>query len=363
MILILFISPAIYSFCYYMKIAIVGIGVAGAYLMNVLSEHHDIHVVGFERMSQNDHDAVCAWATCENPMSELVAKCGLNFNDYILHSGKVMTVDTCENKDVSDTGNINLRLKGMVSYDKLKLIQDMIRGTNINFGNVPDKRYLEENFDFIVDSTGFHRNYLPRPKYQMWIPCVQYKVKYSDGKAPFDDFYLKTFPSMTGYFWYFPIGNGYAHIGAGDFTRDNNRFVDYFLSKYKGEILKKVGRPVRISPPKESEPFTDGRKTIGVGESIGTVYPLLGEGIIPSTWCAELFVRNLGDFSRYRKEVLKKFEIYSLVFKFIQMKIRGKFRFFKNPLQLLRIYNHMKREEDRYGMEIRMLDLIKVAKI
>jgi 3-hydroxyisobutyrate dehydrogenase-like beta-hydroxyacid dehydrogenase len=43
-----------------MKIAVVGIGVAGAYLMNQLSNNHDIHVVGFERMKEEEHDAVCA---------------------------------------------------------------------------------------------------------------------------------------------------------------------------------------------------------------------------------------------------------------------------------------------------------------
>ncbi|MFZ0895138.1 MAG: hypothetical protein WAZ77_11605, partial [Candidatus Nitrosopolaris sp.] len=35
-----------------MKIAVVGIGVAGAYLMNRLSDAHDIFVTGFERMPE-----------------------------------------------------------------------------------------------------------------------------------------------------------------------------------------------------------------------------------------------------------------------------------------------------------------------
>jgi flavin-dependent dehydrogenase len=347
-----------------MKIAVVGIGVAGAYLMNRLGDDHDNHVVGFERMSDKTHDAVCAWATSENTMSGLIAKCGLNFDDYILHQGECMTVDIGKDENFCAAESIDLRLKGMVSYDKLKVIQDMIRGTDISFGKVPNKMDLEDNFDLIVDSTGFHRDYLPKPSNETWIPCVQYKMKYESGKTPFDDFYLKAFPSMAGYFWYFPLGNGYAHIGAGDYQRkNNNRFVEKFLHRYKGQVIKKVGRPVRISPPKNSEPFTDGRKTIGVGESIGTVYPLLGEGIIPSTWCAELFIQNLENFSQYRRSVLKKFEIYSLVFKFIQRKITGRFNFFKNAFELLRVYNHMKGQEDRYGMEIRASDLMKVAKL
>jgi flavin-dependent dehydrogenase len=113
----------------------------------------------------------------------------------------------------------------------------------------------------------------------------------------------------------------------------------------------------------KSEPFSDGRKSIGVGESIGTVYPLLGEGIIPSTICADLFVNNLNDFKTYRKQVLKHFDIYPLVFKFILMKITGTFNLVKNSLDLLRIYHHMKNNQHRYGMEVKIADMMKVSSI
>jgi len=340
-----------------MKIAVVGIGVAGAYLMNRLSDDHDNHVVGFERMPQDQHDAVCAWATCKNVMAGLAKNCGVNFDDYVLHEGRHMKVD------LGDKDNVDIKLRGMVSYDKLQLIQDMVKGTEIKFGRAPRKDELESDFDVIVDSTGFHRNYLPRLENEMWIPCVQYKVKYPSGREPFDDFYLKSFPSMSGYFWYFPLGNGSAHIGAGDFLKNHNRFVGEFLNTHDCEIIKKVGRPVRLTPPASCEPFTDGKKSVGVGESIGTVYPLLGEGIIPSTWCAELFVKNMDDLQAYRDAVLEKFRVYSLVFKFIQLKIAGKFSMVKHGMNMLKLYRHMKSEEERYGMEIRMADMLKVSRI
>jgi flavin-dependent dehydrogenase len=340
-----------------MKIAVAGIGVAGAYLMNRLSADHDNQVVGFERMPQDRHDAVCAWATCENVMGGLAKNCGLDFDDYVMHDGGHMQVD------IGLKGSVDIRLKGMVSYDKLGLIQDMIKGTEIKFGRAPRKDELESNFDLIVDATGFHRNYLPRVKNELWIPCVQYKVKYQPGREPFDDFYLRSFPSMSGYFWYFPLGNGYAHIGAGDFLKSHNRFVGDFMNKHDCDVIKKVGRPVRLTPPASCEPFTDGKKSVGVGESIGTVYPLLGEGIIPSTWCAELFVRNMYDLQSYRREVLEKFRMYSQVFKFIQLKIAGKFSMVKHGMDMLKIYRHMKSEEERYGMEIRMTDMLKISRI
>lgn len=339
-----------------MKIAVAGIGVAGAYLMNRLSDMHDVHVIGFERMPQDQHDAVCAWATSENVMAGLAKNCGLNFDDYVLHDGRHMKVDL-------GAGSVDLKLKGMVSYDKLKLIQDMIKGTEIKFGRAPRKEELEPDFDLIIDATGFHRNYLPRLQEELWIPCVQYKVRCQPGREPYDDFYLKTFPAMTGYFWYFPLGNGYAHVGAGDFAKGHNQLVDEFLGRHDCEIIKKVGRPVRISPPANCEPFTDGRKSVGVGESIGTVFALLGEGIIPSTWCADLFVQNMHDLSAYRDAVISKFRVYSLFYKFVQLKMQGRFSVVRHAADMLRIYLHMKRNEDRYGMAVSMADMLKVLKI
>jgi len=45
------------------------------------------------------------------------------------------------------------------------------------------------------------------------------------------------------------------------------------------------------------------------------------------------------------------------------MKINGKFNLFKNAVELLKIYNHMKHEEKRYGMEVKFKDLVNLSKI
>jgi hypothetical protein len=120
-----------------MKIAVVGMGVAGAYLMNGLSNDHDNYVKGFERMPIEEHDAVCAWATCENVMEGLIKECGLKFDDYVLHEGKRMKVDMSQSG--KEHNSIDVGLKGMVTYDKIKLIKDMTRGTDIQFGVTPKK--------------------------------------------------------------------------------------------------------------------------------------------------------------------------------------------------------------------------------
>ncbi|MDQ4066957.1 MAG: NAD(P)/FAD-dependent oxidoreductase, partial [Thermoproteota archaeon] len=88
-----------------------------------------------------------------------------------------------------------------------------------------------------------------------------------------------------------------------------------------------------------------------------------GEGIIPSTRCAELLVQNLHNMTAYRHAVLEKFKIYSLVFKFIKLKITGRFNMIKHGMDMLKLYRHMKSEEERYGMNIKMSDMLKVSGI
>lgn len=334
-----------------MRIAVVGIGVAGAYLVNRLSKEHD--VVGFERMAEESHDSICAWGTVKNVMLDLVRKCDLNFDSYVLHDGLDMRVDAGRN-------TFDIKLKGLCTYDKIQLIKDMVEGAKIDYGSAPSREVLEKDFDLIVDATGFHRTLLPKPKYELWVPTIQYKVKYDE--RPYNDFLIKPFPSLSGYFWFFPLENGYAHVGAGDKNRKHVEIVDAFLKKHGGKVLKKVGRPIRLTPPALCEPFIDG-KVVGVGESIGTVYALLGEGIIPSTICADLFVDNMNDLQRYRKLVLEKFKIYHTVFNFVKHKINDEFSMMKHLPDLIKIYSYMKKQEYRFGMEIRMADMMKITKV
>jgi len=117
---------------------------------------------------------------------------------------------------------------------------------------------------------------------------------------------------------------------------------------------------VRVTPPKYCEPFFDG-KVWGVGESIGTVYPMLGEGIIPSMQCVNLFVDHIGDKEGYRKAVLEQFEVYAKVYKFIRAKVEDKFSLMRMWPTLLSIFWYMRSNEKRYGLETRMSDFYKIA--
>lgn len=335
-----------------LKIAVVGIGVAGGYLLSRLKKDHE--VVGYERMSEENHDSICAWGTSRKEMKELCAKSGINFDDFVIHDGKNMHID------MNDGQRFGIKLKGLVTFDKIGLIKEMARGVKVHYGAAPKLEDLERDYDLILDCTGFYRSYLPKIENDFYLPTYQYKIQY-EGKIPIDDFYVKPFPGMTGYFWYFPLNDNTAHIGAGDYKKNHVAETDKFFEKYGGKVTKTVGRPIRLATPDMCEPFYHG-KVIGVGESIGTVYPLLGEGIIPSMVCADILVRNLNNPERYRAEVLEYFAIYKKVLQFIRSKMKGNFSVLRQIVDLISIFRYMKRNEDRFGMEIHMGDLMKVAK-
>ncbi|HZW55018.1 MAG TPA: NAD(P)/FAD-dependent oxidoreductase [Nitrososphaerales archaeon] len=336
-----------------MRIAIVGLGVAGSYLLNRLSREHD--VMGFELQKQGEFQAVCAWGTSKNELSKILEPLGINFEKYILFNGKEMAVD------LGNGSFRKIRLKGLVTYDKHQLEVDLTQGKKANYGvKVTPSSLREEDYDLIVDCTGLHRTFLPEPKEDMWVPCVEYKLKYGSGGVPFSDFYIKPFEGLAGYFWYFPLEDGAAYVGAGDFKKRHNEFLDTFNKKNGGTIIKKIGRPIRISPPKYCEPFSIG-KVVGCGESIGTVFPLLGEGIIPSLQCAQLLCDNLHDMEAYRKAVLKKFEYFNYVYDLIKLKFAGKFNMVRHLPLMLKTYREMKKMEDRFGLEVRMNDFKEIV--
>ena len=332
-----------------MKIAIVGAGVAGSYLLNRLDGHE---VECFEMRPQDKWYTVCAWGTSEPYITEMVKKAGFNFQDYVLHKGSKMTVETGH-------GTFDIKLSGLVSYDKHRLCEDMLKGKKVHWGSQVkqlDARFAD--FDLVVDATGMQRALLPKIKDDIIVPCVEYQVK-SD-KFPWDDFYIKPYHGLTGYLWYFPLGPGMAHIGAGELHGGYKGELEAMLKKYDCEVIRKIGRPVRIVPPAYCQPFSEG-KVVGVGESIGTVFPMLGEGIIPSMQCADLFIEHIDDLEAYAEEVLKRTDIYAKVFRFVKSKMDGDFSIMRNFPDLLSVYMYMHKNERRFGLQTRLSDLMKLA--
>ena len=89
-----------------LKIAVMGMGVAGSYLMARLkdSEHN---VVGYERNTEEKHDSICAWGTIKPVLADFCKKTGRDFNDFLIHDGKNMHVK------MSNDVKFDIGLKGL----------------------------------------------------------------------------------------------------------------------------------------------------------------------------------------------------------------------------------------------------------
>ena len=330
-----------------MKLAIVGAGVAGSYLGNRLQgDGH--HVEIFEASKKESHWPVCAWGASKNMLEIFSRNAGLTFEDYVLHRGKKLRMDLPYDKVEY------LELKGLVTYDKYGWEHDLCRGLKVNYDIhcTPESEFLSQ-FDYVIDCTGLHRSLLPKSSQDFIIPSYEYLVDNVNGA---EEFYVIGYKGARGYFWFFPLGNGRAYIGAGDIDRKYFGISEFFKKNPDAKTIKKIGRPIRLCPPKRMLPFHNGN-IIGVGESIGCVFPMLGEGIIPSLICCDIFMEVLGRNSNfnaklYEKKILKKFGYYDDVYRIVRLKMDGKLNSIKHLKLLLSMYRNMKREEMRFGFGI-----------
>jgi flavin-dependent dehydrogenase len=331
-----------------MKIAIAGAGVAGSYLGCLLQKRgHQIEI--FESSKKENHWAVCAWGASRHMLSKFSKKAGLNFDNYIFHVGKILRMALPNNIQEY------LDLKGLVTYDKHKWEHDLLEGVKITYGVkcIPETFPFNE-YDYVIDCTGLHRTLLPKSKHDFIIPAYEYFVENIQG---IEEFYVIGYKGARGYFWYFPLENGKGYVGAGDIDKKYYGIGEFFKLHPEARIVKKIGRPIRLAPPKRMEPFNCGN-VIGVGESIGCVFPMLGEGIIPSLLCCDILLEILDksgtkfDFKQYRKRVLQKFEYYDDVYRIVRLKMDGRLSTIKHISLLMNMYRNMKKEEQRFGFEV-----------
>jgi flavin-dependent dehydrogenase len=336
-----------------MKIAIAGLGVAGSYLLNRLSEEHD--VVGFERQPFDKFDAVCAWGTSRHELGRILKPTGLDFEKYILHEGKTMYVDL-------GSSMLKIPLTGLVTYDKHQLELDLVKGKRARYGVRATKEQLtRDGYDLMIDATGFHRELLPKLKRDEYVPCIEYRMKYNP-TTPVDDFYIRPFGHDSGYLWYFPLEKGSSFVGAGDYYKKHMEYTAKYNEDHPGQLVKRTGRPIRFLPPKLCEPFY-ADNVVGVGESIGTVFPILGEGIIPSLQCSEILLDTLPDLVEYRRRVLKAYSIFYDIYRLVKLKIEGKFSLTRHSYLLMKTYRYMKAREERFGLTVRAPDMYKILSV
>jgi flavin-dependent dehydrogenase len=182
--------------------------------------------------------------------------------------------------------------------DKPGLIRDMIGGVPVRRGRLEPGEH-----DLVVDATGVERAYLgPVEEGDLIAELRQYRV--ASGKD------LGTWfqSSTSGYGWCFPLGGGEYHIGYGNLPPHVGKGLEAIDRAMIGATVKcACDSRIRLSSPYYSRPLFRGN-IVGVGESIGAVGPLGGDGNLYAMQCSEMLFSSLGDLSRYQEEVLRRYE-------------------------------------------------------
>jgi flavin-dependent dehydrogenase len=290
-----------------MNVAIVGAGIAGSYL-GYLLERKGIRPDVYE---QGECATTCRFRSCgwgaQSGIGSYLTGAGLDLDDYLLSSMESMQFDQL----VARTG--------LCTIDKPALIRDLRAGLSIIPRSVTSDDI--EHYDIIVDATGIARSLLPPCTSDLILPTLQHRVTIepAHGDLPGPGVYGNQVPGL-GYIWVFPLGRHQYHIGAGGLVFDQyGEILDRFFSDLSGKYsLTKVcscSGEIRVASPYYAQPFVSVRRRedgapqriIGVGESIGTVSPFTGEGIIYSMECARELVGSWPDEDLYTSRILSRF--------------------------------------------------------
>ncbi|NLX49963.1 MAG: hypothetical protein GXY82_08890 [Methanospirillum sp.] len=249
----------------------------------------------------------CGWGVSRR-LGPYLDAVGLALDDYALAPMETLVIE-------------GLRARTpLLTIEKPRLVRDLVRTVRVH------RRFLAPpeagEFDLVVDATGIARALLPPCRSDLVMRTLQCRVR-AEGpgdRLPGPAVRGSAVPGF-GYTWAFPLGGTDYHVGVGAIgPADLETLLERSLRGWAGGGPRLArccacGGAVRVSSPYYATPFFsrrppgDGgpRLVVGAGESIGTVGPFTGEGILPSLECARLLADRLGDPEGYTRAVLARF--------------------------------------------------------
>jgi flavin-dependent dehydrogenase len=275
-----------------LKIAIAGAGTTGAYAYRLL-RHRGMQADIYGRDCRTACGInPCAWGTSRD-FFDLVDAAGLDPEKYLLQATDHLWMD-------------DVRIPGeLMTFDKPALIQDLLQGATVKKDPLDVTAY-----DRVIDATGIARSYLPPIDGDVLLPCVQRRIETSE---PLEN---RIKLGGVGYAWIFPLSRYGYHIGCGSLAGDPKAYlaslgwVENRGRNPSKKVLCACSGRVRLTGPYSSQPFVVGdspRGVWGVGESIGCVAPLAGDGVVPGMRSVQILLQHWNDPEAYTKSILNEF--------------------------------------------------------
>lgn len=322
------------------KLAIVGAGITGAYLFRILKrEGCEAHL--FDRQITTRCGLTpCAWGTSKD-FCELVERAGLDPSRYILRRLDHVIMD--------DT-----RIKAdLMVFDKPHLVKDLLTDAKVHLTALPLRRY-----ERVIDATGTARALLPPIKDDIILGCRQYLVETME---PLEN---RIKLGGIGYAWCFPLSGNLYHIGCGSLLADPQRilknlgWLESTSARHAKEILCSCTGKIRLTGPYQSRPFvTDdfGGEIWGIGEAIGCVAPLAGDGVVPGMKSVQLLLNAWDKPQKYTEDVLDEFRWME-----DERGVIDKLR--KSGRAGIREARVLRRNSKRMGMQVGLRDAVALLK-
>jgi len=270
---------------------IIGAGVSGSYLASLLDqEGSEYEAYDFAEV----RGCTCAWGTHYSLLKERLSKVGLNADDYILSRCRTLIF-----------GGVRIKLLNSVMIDKPKLIDDLLPSSKVVRKKV-SLHQLQE--DIVVNATA------EPAVLDKQLLTVQHKVL--AGNLEPNTSYIHVDRRYVGYAWCFPLDDEgkYFHLGAGCLDERPTPLLEGMKERYKIIVKQELcscDRAINLVSP--SKISADASKFISIGEAGGYVFPLTGEGIIPSMDSAEILLQSMQACGS-REEVALSYKAKSLAY-------------------------------------------------
>jgi len=272
-----------------LKVAIMGAGITGAYLYRLLNRKGQRVDIFNKKPGTRCGISPCAWGT-SHEFIELVNESGLNASLYILTPSDHVIMDGIQIK------------ANLMTIDKQRLISDLLQGVEVSYSR-PDKG----KYDRIIHATGVARRFLPPIEDDIVLQCTQFRIKTDVPRSN------ETKLGKIGYAGCFPLVDNTSHVGCGCLLSDPLKILKelaWIHNVPRRDIVCSCGGTIRLTGPEHSQPFfvaVDGHEVWGVGESIGCVAPLAGDGIVSGMKSAQILVKHWNDPYGYTKAIKKEF--------------------------------------------------------
>lgn len=318
---------------------IAGLGASGSYLFRRLKDS-GFDVAGYDPKKPGFY-IPCGYAVNMNKLRVYTNRIGIDADGYLEAEAESVTF-------ASDSGiNVKLPSIGFCTIDKNRLESDILNGCKYERIRAPNP---SGKGDILIDATGVSRYYLGPASGDLLMRTREYLTD----SAPQQHFYFRYFPSGRGYYWEFPLRNGY-HVGAGG---DTIEIVSDSLRAVKDPI-RVMSRNIRLAPLFDQ---VHRDNIIGVGESIGTVSPITGEGIIPSMESAEILFSCISRYDdleelkeKYAAEIRDRFHRYVKLFNLLENARRGGLKKLGN----LSAISSAKEDFENFGIQLEIMKVLK----